>query len=463
LKNWHEECGVFGIWNHPEAAKLTYLGLYALQHRGQESCGIVSLDHHQHHAHRALGLVHDAFTEPVLDRLTGSVAIGHVRYSTAGGNLLINAQPLMANLREGPVALAHNGNLVNAEPVRRELQATGTIFQGTNDTEVLLHLIARNLASNFVQKLLESLARLEGAYSLLLLTDRKMIAVRDPLGFRPLSIGLLGESIVVASETCAFDLIGAKYLRDVEPGEAVVVDETGMKSFRLNAASYGLSNQSAQCSFEHIYFARPDSLVFGQNVYEVRKNLGRVLARQSPVNADIVVPVPDSGVAAALGYSDESKIPFELGVIRNHYVGRTFIEPKSSIRSFGVKVKLNPMSAVLSGKRAIIIDDSLVRGTTSKKIIELVRQAGAKEVHLRIACPPTMGPCYYGVDTPTREELIASRMTTDEIARFVGADTLSYLSIEGLSEALGRGHGGYCKACFDDKYPTPLYGGPPRE
>ncbi len=461
-QHWKDECGVFGLWNDKEASHLTYLGLYALQHRGQESTGIVSLTekegapHHVHH--KAMGLVADAYKEKDLERLRGRAAIGHVRYSTTGSNLLTNAQPLTARVKNRPVALAHNGNIVNAAMIRQELSDEGSIFQGTNDTEVLLHLLARSPESDIIEALKRSVSRLEGAFSFVFLDDRQMVAIRDPWGFRPLVLGKRlnaegGYSTIVASETCAFDLIGATFVREIEPGEIFWIDKDGEHSIRFADKNHKL----ARCVFEHVYFARPDSIVFGGSVYETRKNLGRALAHENKVSADLVVPVPDSGVPAAIGYSQESGIPFELGIIRNHYVGRTFIEPKQAIRSFGVKIKLNPQAAVLQGKRVIVIDDSLVRGTTSKKIVQLIRQAGAKEVHIRIAAPPTMGPCFYGVDTPNKSELIAANKSVQEICNFVEADSLGYLSFEGLFKSVKGERGSFCAACFDQKYPTPLY------
>lgn len=461
-KKWKDECGVFGIWNDPDASRLTYLGLYALQHRGQESAGIVSLENMGANGvqfnHKGLGLVADVFQESDLDQLKGNVAIGHVRYSTTGSNLLTNAQPLTASLRRTQIAIAHNGNIVNNKQMREMLSQDGAIFQGTTDTEILLHMLAKKQNMNFLDALKQSVAALEGAFSLLLMTRKKLIAIRDPHGFRPLVLGSKlnskGEkSYVLSSETCAFDLIGAKFEREIEPGEMFWIDDQG-KTFSTRFAE---TQTHAQCIFEHVYFARPDSLIFGKSVYESRKKFGRALARESKVNADVVIPVPDSGVPAALGYSEESKIPFELGIIRNHYVGRTFIEPKQSIRSFGVKIKLNPQAAVLAGKRVIVIDDSLVRGTTSKKIISLIRQAGATEVHLKIAAPPTTGPCYYGVDTPRKSELIASSKTTEEICEFVGADSLCYLSEAGMFNAINATNEKFCAACFNGKYPTPLF------
>ena len=394
-----EECAVFGIWNHPEASQMTYLGLYAMQHRGQESAGIVTMEDKKHHHYKGLGLVGDVFSESILASLKGNAAIGHVRYSTTGQNLLANAQPLTAELYKGPIALAHNGNIVNYEAIKKELSFSGAIFQATSDTEILLHLISKKNHNHFIEALKESLLVLEGAFSFVLLTQKKLVALRDPHGFRPLSLGKKDEAYVVASESCAFDLIGAEFVRDILPGEIVWFDEEGMHS-----EIYATKPHLSQCVFEHVYFARPDSKVFGLSVYESRKNLGKFLAKESQVQADIVIPVPDSGVPAAIGYSQESGVPFEFGIIRNHYVGRTFIQPSQSVRDFGVKIKLNPQSEVLKGKRVVVIDDSLVRGTTSKKIINLIRQAGAKEVHMRIASPPTISPCYYGVDTPQKSQ-----------------------------------------------------------
>ena len=458
LHSWREECAVMGIWNHEEAARLAYLGLYAMQHRGQESAGIVALQQGQHQVHKGLGLVGEVFSEQDLQKLSkAEVAIGHVRYSTTGQNLLTNAQPLAANLLNGPVAIAHNGNIVNTTSLRRKLQENGAIFSGTSDTEVILHLISTTTTKDIVEAVKQSLKKVEGAYSLVVLSKDTMIAVRDPYGFRPLVLGTKANekgqtSYVVASETCAFDLIGAKYIREIEPGEILWIDSTGVHS-----EIFSVPKRLARCVFEHVYFARPDSVVFGKSVYESRKQFGRWLAREFPVEADIVIPVPDSGTPAALGYSSESKIPFELGIIRNQYVGRTFIQPHQSIRNFGVKIKLNPQTAVLQGKRVIVVDDSLVRGTTSQKIIRLIRQAGAKEVHMRIASPPTIGPCYYGVDTPQKSHLIAANQSLEEIRQFIEADSLSYLSLEGMFAALDKGSGSsFCAACFDGQYPTPL-------
>jgi amidophosphoribosyltransferase len=454
---------VMGLWNFPEAARIVYLGLFALQHRGQESSGIVSmLDDGKKKAsqcvHRGLGLVADVFNESVLASLSGASAIGHNRYSTTGQNLLLNAQPLVAELSRGPLALAHNGNIVNSESLKKELKNQGAIFQGTNDSEIFLHLIARDRSKNITETLKNILPQIIGAYSLTLLTGDSLVAVRDPLGFRPLVLGTKkndqgGLAYVVASETCAFDLIGADFVREIEPGEILVIDQAGLHSERIQSAE---PSKKAQCVFEHVYFSRPDSVVFGQSVYQTRKEFGRHLARQRSVAADVVIPVPDSGVPAALGFAKESGLPFELGIIRNHYVGRTFIQPHQAVRSFGVRVKLNAQASVLAGQRVIVVDDSLVRGTTSQKIISLIRQAGAKEVHMRIASPPTKGPCYYGVDTPHKTQLIASHQSTEEIRKFIGADSLEYLSIEALYSSVNGGAKNFCAACFDGNYPTKL-------
>ena len=457
MKSWREECAVFGIWNDPEAGRMTYLGLYAQQHRGQESAGIVSLNAETHISHKGVGLVGDVFQEEHLLKLKGSAAIGHVRYSTTGLNYLSNVQPLTAQLHKGPVAIAHNGNIVNAHIVRDHLIQQGAIFQGTNDTESLLHLLARHSDDNIIKGLKKSVLDFEGAYSFVIMTQDRLIAMRDPKGFRPLVLGSRkldnGEiSYVVASETCAFDLIGATYEREIEPGEIFWVDKNGTHSEKFSS-----EKKKSQCVFEHVYFSRPDSLVFGQSVYEARKNMGATLFHENPVEADIVIPVPDSGVPAAIGFSNASKIPFEFGIIRNHYIGRTFIQPSQSIRSFGVKIKLNPQKSILEGKRVVVIDDSLVRGTTSKKIISLVRQAGAKEVHFYVASPPTKGPCYYGVDTPKRQQLIAAEKDVEEIRDFIGADSLVYVSVEGLMKAVHGSEDTHCAACFNGKYPTEIF------
>ena len=458
MKTWREECAVVGVWNQNEAARLAYLGLFAMQHRGQESAGVVSLYENEHIHHKGLGLVEDVFSEGDLVRLKGKAAIGHARYSTTGQNLLTNAQPLTAQLYNGPVAIAHNGNIVNADELRTKLKIEGSIFQGTNDTEILLHLLAKNPSSDLIEALKESVNQLDGAFSFVVMSHNKLVAIRDSYGFRPLVLGKkLNEektyTYVLASETCALDLLGAQYVREIEPGEIFWLDDTGEHSIYFASTR----SRQARCIFEHVYFARPDSVVFGQSVYESRKNFGKDLALENQVEADIVVPVPDSGVPAAIGYSSQSGIPFELGIIRNHYVGRTFIQPHQSIRSFGVKIKLNPQSAILTGKRVIVIDDSLVRGTTSKKIIGLVRAAGAKEVHMRIAAPPTIGPCFYGVDTPIKSQLIASHQSIEEIKKFIDADSLAYLSMEGLMYAMKATKKNFCAACFDGDYPTPLY------
>jgi len=445
-----EECGIFGIFNHPEASNLTYLGLYALQHRGQESCGIVSSDGVGLHAHKSMGLVADVFgNQDIFKTLPGRSAIGHVRYSTTGSSVIKNVQPIMVDYSRGSIALAHNGNLVNAQILKDELEAWGSIFQTTMDTEIIVHLLAISKANSLVERLSEALNRIKGAYCLLFLTETRMVAARDPHGFRPLCLGRLGEAYVVASESCALDLIEAEFIREIEPGEVVVIDKSGMTSyFPLKKVD------PTPCIFEFVYFARPDSYIFGKNVYLVRKELGRQLAREHAIEADVVIPVPDSGVPAAMGYAEESGIRFELGLIRNHYVGRTFIEPQQSIRHFGVKIKLNPVREALEGKRVVVIDDSIVRGTTSRKIVKMVRHAGAKEVHVRISSPPTSYPCYYGIDTPTRKELISSSHTLDEITRYITADSLGYLSKEGLVQAVGGNSSSYCRACFAGEYPV---------
>ena len=455
-----EHCGVFGIFGHPEASRLTYLGLHALQHRGQEAAGIVSSDGELLRAHRGMGLVADVFDAGSLSALSGDRAIGHVRYSTAGPSALTNAQPLLFNFARGPLALAHNGNLVNADDLKDELEGRGSIFQTTSDTEVIGHLIAQEKGGDLSERIGRALKRVAGAYSLLFLSREQLIGARDPLGFRPLVVGRLpGGAHVLASETCALDLIDAEYLCEVEPGERVIVDGRGLVRHRFAEAMRG-----GRCVFEHIYFARPDSVLFGQTVHEVRKRLGRELARSAPVRADVVVPVPDSGVPAAIGFAEELDVPFDLGLVRSHYVGRTFIEPQQSIRNFGVKVKLSAVKDSLRGKRVVVVDDSLVRGTTSRKIVGMIRAAGATEVHLRISAPPTLFPCYYGIDTPTRQELIASSHSVEEIGRFVTADTLGYLTVEGIYRALGRERTEYCDACFSGDYlvALPRREGPPR-
>ncbi|AJF06705.1 amidophosphoribosyltransferase [Geoalkalibacter subterraneus] len=450
---FQDECGVFGIFGHPEASNLTYLGLYALQHRGQESCGIVSSDGGNLHAHRGMGLVADVFRdESLFSRLCGSSSIGHVRYSTAGTSDLKNVQPIMVDYLRGSIAVAHNGNLVNAQEVRNELELSGSIFSTTSDTEVLVHLLARVQADSLAERVSEVLKVVRGAYSLVFLTETRLVAVRDPNGFRPLVLGKLDGAYVFASESCAFDLIEAEFIREVEPGEMIVISKDGLQSYH----PFGKVTPTP-CVFEHIYFARPDSIIFGRQVYGVRKEFGRVLAREFAVDADVVIPIPDSGVPAAIGYAEESGIPFQLGLIRNHYVGRTFIEPQQSIRHFGVKIKLNPVREVIEGKRVVVVDDSIVRGTTARKIIKMVRAAGAREIHMRISSPPTSFPCYYGIDTPTRKELISSSHTVEEINRYITSDSLGYLSLEGLREAVGDpsiGGGHFCDACFSGYYPV---------
>lgn len=450
----HEECGIFGVYGHPESANLTYLGLYALQHRGQEGAGICSSDGRQLFLEKSMGLVADIFSEKRLRRLPGHMAIGHNRYSTAGTSVLKNVQPIVANFALGTLAIAHNGNLVSAVDLRASLEEEGAIFQSSSDSEVIVHLIAHSKGNDFYERVAHAITHISGSFSLLILREKELIAIRDPYGVRPLSLGVKDGAYVVASETCAFDLIGATYIRDIDPGEVLIINDQGIESLKL------FSNQrKAFCVFEFIYFSRPDSNIFGGvNVNEMRKEFGRQLARESRTDADLVIPVPDSGVPAAIGFSEESGIPFDFGLIRNHYVGRTFIEPKHSIRHFGVKIKLNPVRKLLEGKRLIVIDDSIVRGTTSKKIVKMLREGGgAKEVHLKISSPPTIGPCFYGIDTPTRRELIASTHLIDEIKKYVTADSLSYLSIEGLKKIVPESHN-YCTACFDCDYPISFPG-----
>ncbi len=452
-----EECGVVAIYGHPESSKLAYLSLYALQHRGQESAGIASSNGEIVQLHKSMGLVSDIFNADVLSRLPGSISIGHTRYSTTGDSALLNAQPIMVECNKGKIALAHNGNIINALEIRAQLEQAGSIFQTTSDTEVIMHLIARSREQALADAMADSLRRLEGAFSLVMLTPDRIFAARDARGFRPLVMGRIpgqaahrADTIVFASETCAFDLIGAVYEREVKPGELVIVGPEGVHS-----RFYASQQPQSSCIFEHVYFSRPDSMVFGRAVQATRDAMGRQLALESPVVADIVVPVPDSGVTAAMGFSHESGIPLQFGLIRNHYVGRTFIEPEQRVRDFGVKLKLNPVRHVLEGKRVVLIDDSIVRGTTSKKIVRMVRDAGAKEVHMRISCPPTISPCYYGVDTPSKNQLIAANKSVDEIREYIGADSLAYLSLEGLRRAAGEGDEKiYCTGCYTGKYPT---------
>jgi len=451
-KGFREECGVFGIWGHDDAPRMAYLGLYALQHRGQESAGIVTLDDGRLEAYRGMGYVADVFDAEALDRLQGRAAIGHVRYSTAGDSDQRNAQPLLIGSHRGQVALAHNGNFVNGPGLRQELESLGAIFLTSSDTEVVLHLMARSRQAGLEDAVLDALQELRGAHSFLFLTPDALYAARDARGFRPLSLGQLDGGWVLTSETCALDLLEARFVRDVRPGEFLRIDSDGPVT--VHQAE---SEETRYCVFEHVYFSRPDSVVFGRTVSETRFDMGRRLAREHPVEADRVVPVPDSGLFAAMGYAEESEVPFTYGLIRNHYVGRTFIEPKQAVRSFGVRVKLNPVRSRIEGKRIILIDDSIVRGTTSRLIVHMLREAGAREIHMRISCPPTISPCYYGVDTPTREELIASSRGVEEICAYIGADTLGYLSLEGLRRAVGDPNGSeFCTACYTGDYPVPL-------
>ena len=449
--HFHDHCGVFGVFGHTEASKLTYLGLYALQHRGQEAAGLAAADCQELRAHKALGHVQEIFTPAVLASLPGQAAIGHTRYSTAGDNTLMNAQPFVIDCNKGNIAIGHNGNLTNAGEIRRRLEHRGSIFQTTSDTEVIVHLVARSAARSLPGALADALAQVEGSYSLLLLTRDEMYAVRDPRGFRPLVLGRLDGAWVAGSETCAFDLIDAEYVREVEPGEMVRISRSGLESIR-----FAPEKPHQYCVFEHVYFARPDSVIFNRPVNQSREELGRLLAREHPVDADLVAPIPDSGVPAAIGYAQESALPFRMALIRNHYVGRTFIEPEQAIRDFGVRLKLNPVRRMLEGKRVILVDDSLVRGTTSRKIVRMVREAGATEVHVRVSCPPTISPCYYGVDTPRRDELIAARHTPSEIREFLGADSLGYLSLESLRAAVRDDTGKFCTSCYTGSYPTEL-------
>jgi len=449
---FHEECGVVGVFGHPEAANLVYLSLYALQHRGQESAGIVSAKDAVLISHRGLGLVADVFSEEIIRKLEGAAAIGHNRYSTAGQTLLKNTQPFVVEYAGGGLGVAHNGNLVNAVEVRERLQERGAIFQSTVDTEVLIHLIAASPAKRVVDRIVDALREVRGAYSLVFLTPQELVAVRDPNGFRPLVLGRIKDAVVVASESCALDLIDATYEREIEPGEVLRVTATGIESFRPFP-----SVPATRCIFEYIYFSRPDSRVYDRSVYEVRKQFGRQLAREQPADADIVIPVPDSGMPAALGFAEEAGLRFEMGLIRNHYVGRTFIEPQEAIRHFGVRVKLNAQADLLRGKRVVVVDDSIVRGTTSRKIVNMVRNAGAREVHMRISSPPTIGSCFYGVDTPTPEELIASSNSVDAIRDFITADSLGFLSERGMYSFLQPGQrNGFCAACFTGRYPVPV-------
>lgn len=450
-----EACGVFGVYGHPDAVHLTYLGLYALQHRGEESAGIVSTDGEKTYSHRGMGLVGDVFDETALSKLKGHLAIGHTRYSTTGSSLLKNAQPLLVDYSRGSLAVAHNGNLVNAAILRAELEAHGSIFQTTVDSEIILHLMANPKYIDREEAMVDTLRKLKGAFTLLLLTETEMIGVRDPNGFRPLCLGKLGDAHVLASETCALDLIGANFIREVEPGEVVVVGEKGPRFVKIFQPS---EVKPTFCIFEHVYFARPDSTVFGENVHQVRQKLGRQLAREHPVDADVVIPVPDSGNSAALGFSLESGIPFDFGMTRNHYIGRTFIQPTQMIRDFKVKVKFNPNREVLKGKRIVLVDDSIIRGTTSKARVKTLFEMGAKEVHLRVSCPPSKNPCFYGIDFPTQKELIASTHPVEDIKKYLGVTSLGYLSIEGLLSVVKGPKEHYCTACFSGQYPIDFGG-----
>ncbi|HTM03350.1 MAG TPA: amidophosphoribosyltransferase [Vicinamibacterales bacterium] len=453
VDKFREECGVFGIFGHPEAANLTYFGLYALQHRGQESAGIATSTGERIRLSKAMGQVNDAFDHDKLTALPGHLAIGHVRYSTAGESRIENAQPFVVDSKHGQLAVCHNGNLVNANELRDTLVSSGAIFQSSSDTEVIVHLFARSQAENAEGAFVEAIQQGRGAFSFVAMTKDRLIGVRDPHGFRPLALGRLshpgGEAWVMCSETCAMDLIGATYERDVEPGEVVIVTAHGVRSIKPFASA-----KASQCIFEHVYFSRPDSFVFGESVNEIRTEFGRRLARESGVDADVVVPIPDSGVCAAIGYSEAAGIPLRMGLIRNHYVGRTFIQPQQMIRHFAVKVKLNPVRSILEGKRVVLVDDSIVRGTTSRKIVRMVRSAGAKEVHMRISCPPTISPCFYGVDTPRTSELIAATHTLDEIRKYLDADSVAYLSLDGLTGAVPDGKTRYCTSCYTGKYPV---------
>jgi len=451
--HFHDECGIFGVFNHQEAANLTYLGLYALQHRGQESAGIVATDGHSFSSHRDMGLVADVFKKQDIERLTGEKCIGHVRYSTSGESELRNCQPFTFEYGFGGASICHNGNIVNAAELRRELEASGSIFQSTSDTEVLIHLAAKGTGNTAEARFGEAVTRLHGGFSLLILTETRLIGIRDPHGIRPMVLGKMGDAWFLSSETCAFDLIGAEYVRDIEPGEMVVIDETGPHSRRpFNQA------RPRFCVFEYVYFARPDSTLEGINVYNARFHIGVELAKEAPAEADIVVPVPDSGAPPAMGYAQGSGIPYQMGLIRNHYVGRTFIEPQDSIRHFGVRLKLNPNSDLIRGKRVVLVDDSIVRGTTSRKIVEMVKRAGATEVHVRISSPPTKHSCFYGIDTPDADKLMANNMSIEEMCRAIGADSLAFVSFEGMYRAVGRPQQQHCDACFSGHYPVPIEG-----
>ena len=449
MRSLREECGIFGIYNHPDAASITYLGLYALQHRGEESAGIAVSDGKHVIGHKGMGLAPEVFNPEILQKLTGHLAVGHIRYSTTGASELKNAQPFLVEYSQGSVAIAHNGNLVNTKELRDALEQRGSIFQSTMDSEVIVHLLACSQKQTIEDRLIDALRQVSGAYSLIFLFKDKLVGVRDPRGFRPLCLGVLNGSYVLASETCALDIIQAHYIRDIEPGEIIIIDESGIRSL------YPFPQQKhAFCIFEFIYFSRPDSSIFGKGVYAARKELGRQLAYESPAEADIVVPMPDSGNCAALGFAEVSGIPFEMGIIRNHYVGRTFIQPVQSFRDLRVKIKLNPVREVIEGKRIVLVEDSIVRGTTSRIRIKNFKEAGAREIHMRVSCPPHRYPCLYGIDFPTREELVASSHTEEEIRQFLGLETLGYLSIEGMLKAMPLPSEEFCLACFTGKYPT---------
>jgi amidophosphoribosyltransferase len=453
LDKFHDECGVVGVYGHPDAANLVYLGLYALQHRGQESAGIAASSNGKMHLEVGMGLVADVFSDARLKKLPGNIAVGHNRYSTTGVSKVKNAQPCLIEYSGGTMAMGHNGNLVNASEIRKELGAAGAIFQSTNDSEVIVHLMAQSRRNSFVDRAVAALSQVKGAYSIVLMSENELVAARDPQGFRPLCLGKLDGAYIVASESCVMDLVEAEFIREIEPGELILINQFGVKSF------YPFQKApTKQCVFEHIYFSRPDSYLFGHSVYSTRKLMGKALAREKPVEADVVVPVPDSGVISAMGYSEETKIPFQMGLIRNHYVGRTFIEPQSQIRNFGVKVKLNAVKPVIEGKRVIIIDDSIVRGTTSKKIVRMLREVGAKEVHVRISSPPTKHSCFYGIDTPTKGELIASNLDIDQTCEYLGADSLHYITLEKMLEIFGEQKDDFCAACFDGRYPVDVTG-----
>jgi len=453
LDKFHDECGVVGVYGHPDAANLAYLGLYALQHRGQESAGIAASSNGKIHLEVGMGLVADVFSDVRLKKLPGNIAVGHNRYSTTGVSRVKNAQPCLIEYSGGTMAMGHNGNLVNASEIRKELGVAGAIFQSTNDSEVIVHLMAQSRRNSFVDRAVAALSQVKGAYSIVLMSENELVAARDPQGFRPLCLGKLDGAYIVASESCVMDLVEAEFIREIEPGELILINQFGVKSF------YPFQKApTKQCVFEHIYFSRPDSYLFGHSVYSTRKLMGKALAREKPVEADVVVPVPDSGVISAMGYSEETKIPFQMGLIRNHYVGRTFIEPQSQIRNFGVKVKLNAVKPVIEGKRVIIIDDSIVRGTTSKKIVRMLREVGAREVHVRISSPPTTHSCFYGIDTPTKGELIASNMDIDQTCKYLGADSLHYISLEKMLEIFGEQKDDFCAACFDGRYPVDVTG-----